>query len=274
MAEALRTGRLPLSFHRPRGLTLVELMVVVAIIAVLATILLPVIHSIREQGKGIVCMDHQRQLWQGFVLFAADHDGRLPGDLFDYPPPYLDGGDWLAAPAPRWGNGTTDSFDSAPQGGTLFKYVNHNYAIYRCPSLEAGDAPWYEGGGRGGSNGRWDYVAFSTFAGCHLHRVPNTCRFTDAATTLRLPTPIICEERAASINGNQMDGCHAEGDQLGHQHRRGSYYASPDGAVNWFDEATDASARNWFVVGPTGATCGMGLPLRSGDFERLGNFGF
>lgn len=261
----------------PRGgapraaFTLIELMVSIGVIALLVAITLPALHAAREQGRGVVCMNHLHQLWQGFTLFAADHDGRLPGNANDYASPDPDAHDWLAASGPRW---TVDTLNTAPQQGTLFRYVNRDYRVYRCPSLEAGPAPWYEGGGKGGSNGRWDYVAFTTFAGCHLHRIPNTCTFSYNATMLTLPTPIICEEDAATINGNNMEGCHSEGDQLGHQHRGGSYYASPDGTVNWFVEPMDACAFNWSVRGSTGKVCNMGSSVSSGYFEKYGNVGF
>lgn len=262
-------GQSLMSPRRRQGFTLVELLVVIGVIAVLVAILLPAVHSVREQGRGVVCINHERQLWQGFVMFAADHDGRLPGSNADYPVLTPDGGDWLAAPADIW----HDSFSTAPQGGTLFKYVNHNYSIYRCPSLEDAPASAYEAGGGGGSNGRWDYVAFTTFAGCHLSRVPNTCTFQYNGTVLTLPTPIICEEETGTINGVNMEDCHAEGDQLGHQHRGGGYYASPDGTVNWFSEPQDACALNWWVVTSAGKPFHMGVQVKSGDFERLTNVG-
>jgi hypothetical protein len=247
-------------------------MVSIGVIAVLIAILLPVIHSVREQGRGVVCQSHLRQLWQGFVAFSADHDGRLPGNNFDFPVPSAnpDGGDWLAAPANTW----VDSFSTAPQGGTLFKYVGGNYSIYRCPSLELASAPWYEGGIGAGSNGRWDYVAFTAFAGCHLQRVPNTCTFSADGTTLTLPTPIICEEEAGTINGSNMEGCHSEWDQLGHQHRGGCYYASPDGTVNWFAEPMDANAWSWSVLTSAGKPYNIGNPSVSGYFERRSSVGW
>ena len=40
---------------RFRGLTLVELLVVIAVIAMLAALLLPVFHSAREQARATVC---------------------------------------------------------------------------------------------------------------------------------------------------------------------------------------------------------------------------
>jgi prepilin-type N-terminal cleavage/methylation domain-containing protein len=271
MHVALVRQSLIMSSRRRPGFTLVELLVVIGVIAVLVAILLPAVHSVREQSHGVVCTNNLRQLWNGFVMFAADHDGRLPGNANDYLLPDPDAHDWLAASGQRW---TVDTLNTAPQQGTLFRYVNRDYRIYRCPSLEPAPAPWYEGGGGGGSNGRWDYVAFTTFAGCHLHRVPNTCTFNYNGTVLNLPTPILCEEEAGTINGVNMEACHAERDELGHQHRGGSYYASPDGTVNWFAEPMDANAWNWSVLGPTGATCNLGTNINSCRFERDGNVGF
>jgi hypothetical protein len=89
-----------------------------------------------------------------------------------------------------------------------------------------------------------------------------------------LPTPIICEEEAGTLNGQNMDGCHAWLDQLGHQHRGGCYYASPDGTVNWFSEPMDANTLNWWVAGPSGAPCSMGYVCNSGYFEIHGTKGF
>jgi prepilin-type N-terminal cleavage/methylation domain-containing protein len=264
-------GRRRKSQGRWPGFTLVELLVVIGAISVLIAILFPTIHSVREQARGVACTNHLRTLWQGYVLFAADHDGRLPGNANDYALPDPDAHDWLARSGKRW---TVDTLNTAPQEGTLFRYVNRDYRIYRCPSLEPAPSGSYEEGGGGGSNGRWDYVAFTIFAGCHLHRIPNTCTFSDNGTVLTLPTPIICEEDGGTINGVNMEGCHAESDQLGHQHRGGSYYASPDGSVNWFSEPMDAGAGNWWVAGPTGAPCNMGHVCNSGYFELHGKNGF
>lgn len=67
---------------------------------------------------------------------------------------------------------------------------------------------------------------------------------------------------------------------MGHQHRGGGHYVSPDGSVNWFVEplAVDSSgaptgggsnAMSWYVVGQRGTMINMGLPpLTWGVFER------
>jgi len=272
MRQALEQPR----FSRPvcarQGFTLVELLVVIAVILVLVALLLPALTAAREQARGVVCQSHLRQLWHGFLLFAADHDNRLPGNEFDYLNPDPSAQDWLGPPFKQqyW----VDSWSGAPQQGTLFPYMNHDYSVYLCPSLElAPPSPAdFNLGPGGGSNGRYDYAAFTTFDGCHLSRVPLTAvyKYNDG-TQVTLPTPIICEEDAGTLNGWSMEGNHCGGDLMGHQHRGGGYYASPDGTVNWFAESLDPNqngASDWYVKSQRGVEWSMGIPMAAGLFEQ------
>jgi prepilin-type N-terminal cleavage/methylation domain-containing protein/prepilin-type processing-associated H-X9-DG protein len=59
------------------GFTLVELMVVVAMIAVLAGLLLPSWSQARQRAEGVVCLNHLRQLQTAWHLYSVDHNGRL-----------------------------------------------------------------------------------------------------------------------------------------------------------------------------------------------------
>jgi len=62
---------------RPRGLTLVELLVVVAIIGTLIGVLLPAVQSAREATRRASCLNNMRQI----VLACANHEaarGRFP----------------------------------------------------------------------------------------------------------------------------------------------------------------------------------------------------
>ena len=68
------------------GFTLVELLIVVAIIALLAALLFPVFAKIRERGRQTVCLSNLRQLGLATALYAQDSDDRYPyggdpGDL-------------------------------------------------------------------------------------------------------------------------------------------------------------------------------------------------
>ncbi len=61
-----------------RAFTLVELLVVVAIFALLAALLFPVLASVREQGRKTACANNLHQLYGAFALYAEDHDRYLP----------------------------------------------------------------------------------------------------------------------------------------------------------------------------------------------------
>jgi prepilin-type N-terminal cleavage/methylation domain-containing protein/prepilin-type processing-associated H-X9-DG protein len=63
---------------RRSGFTLVELLVVTAILALLAAILLPALAHARTQARTAVCASNLRQLGMAFALYAQDADERLP----------------------------------------------------------------------------------------------------------------------------------------------------------------------------------------------------
>jgi len=61
----------------PKAFTLIELLVVIAVIALLMAILLPVLQSVRNQGKGSVCQAHLHQWGLLFATLAETNEGRL-----------------------------------------------------------------------------------------------------------------------------------------------------------------------------------------------------
>lgn len=65
-----------------RGLTLVELLVVLAVLAILAGLLLPAVGRVRGQARLVQCAANLRQLGQGAAAYAADSGGWLPCDAF------------------------------------------------------------------------------------------------------------------------------------------------------------------------------------------------
>jgi prepilin-type N-terminal cleavage/methylation domain-containing protein/prepilin-type processing-associated H-X9-DG protein len=63
--------------HR-RAFTLTELLVVVAIVAILAALLFPVLAQAREAGRRAACLSNERQLGAAVTLYLQDYDERFP----------------------------------------------------------------------------------------------------------------------------------------------------------------------------------------------------
>lgn len=67
--------------YRPRrrgAFTLLELLVVVAIVAVLAGVLAPVLSKITVSSRNVQCQNQLRQIGAAMITHAGDHNGLLP----------------------------------------------------------------------------------------------------------------------------------------------------------------------------------------------------
>src|SRR5687767_12806573 len=62
----------------PRGFTIVELLIVIAIISFIAALLLPALTGAKNRGKGADCISRLRQIGIGFRLWANDNEGYFP----------------------------------------------------------------------------------------------------------------------------------------------------------------------------------------------------
>lgn len=60
------------------GFTLVEILTVIAIIAVLGAIALPAVRGVRDSANQVKCASNMRQIGQAMALFAQDNNGQFP----------------------------------------------------------------------------------------------------------------------------------------------------------------------------------------------------
>lgn len=60
-----------------QGFTLVELLVTVAILAVLASLLFPTFYSARNKSKQAVCLSNLGQIGKGIAMYAIDYDDHI-----------------------------------------------------------------------------------------------------------------------------------------------------------------------------------------------------
>lgn len=64
-----------------RAFTLIELLIVIAIIAILAAILFPVLARAKEAAKKTQCASNMRQIGLGLRMYADDWDGGMPESM-------------------------------------------------------------------------------------------------------------------------------------------------------------------------------------------------
>ena len=239
-----------------KGFTLVELLVVIGIIAILIAILMPALGRARDQARGVACSSNMRQMILGVHMFAQDHKGHTPGNHVDAGNADPEKRSWLSGDLVDPAN----TLLNAPQSGTLFRYVKEP-ELYKCPSRD-------QMGGRsnGGAftNEKFDYTIAQVFAGARVAAIPAEGRymFLPSGQTGMYPTPYFVEETAFRVNNLNIDGGWSNVDEHSDHHRGGSYYASMDGSVHWFNgrkkpatstddyQSNPAQAWQWYTKSP------------------------
>ncbi len=70
----------PAAIHSGRrGFTLVELLVVVAIIALLIAMLMPSLAGAREEARRVACLSQLKQVGSAIIMYVGESDQYLPG---------------------------------------------------------------------------------------------------------------------------------------------------------------------------------------------------
>jgi prepilin-type N-terminal cleavage/methylation domain-containing protein len=117
----------------PQGFTFIQLLVVIAIIAILAALLIPALGRAKEHARAVVCVNNLKQLGIAWQMYPLDNnDWLVPNNPANYGGP---DGKWL----PSWALG--DIRYGKPEGtnvayvreGLLGPYLQ-THQVFKCPS--------------------------------------------------------------------------------------------------------------------------------------------
>jgi len=111
-----------------RAFTLVELLVTIAVVAILAALLLPVLSSVRLMAQRISCLNNVKQLALGSFMYASDNSRHAGIETSAFP-----GGNWM---------------------GTLNEYASVK-GILMCPAAPARQPAPARGNAQGYADRAW-----------------------------------------------------------------------------------------------------------------------
>lgn len=271
----MRAGR-TVSCSNAKGVraafTLVELLVVVAIIAILIAITMPAMRGARQQARAVVCGSNIRQVAVADAGYATEYNGRFcPGAI-----------GIRTSNLHRWHGVREDTHEPfKARGGPLTPFLTENEGIRACPSLreivtDAGAAFERGCGGYGYNQAYLGRVLSSPSGGSfavrtdacgvqseRVRRPADTMMFADAAFAVTggvieysfaeprfhpeylrynyRPDPSIHFRHRGEANVAWCDG-HVSRSKRTKTYSSGMYRGDPDSQqLGWFGEADDNS---------------------------------
>jgi prepilin-type N-terminal cleavage/methylation domain-containing protein/prepilin-type processing-associated H-X9-DG protein len=115
-----------------KAFTLVEMLVVIAILAILASLLLPGLSRAKRSAHSVQCSNNLRQLQLAWLTYATDLEDRLVPNWHTW-----NGASWQSASSTSnsWVVGTAFNNDSSAgiRQGALWPHTQSD-GLYRCPS--------------------------------------------------------------------------------------------------------------------------------------------
>jgi prepilin-type N-terminal cleavage/methylation domain-containing protein/prepilin-type processing-associated H-X9-DG protein len=109
---------------RARAFTLVELLVVIAVLGILAALLLPALSLVKRKAGQSMCLNNQKQLGMGVLMYLDEHNATFPGWASQHAG--FNSSDWI-----YWRtNLAYPQVEKSPIASTL---ANVTRKLFRCP---------------------------------------------------------------------------------------------------------------------------------------------
>lgn len=230
------------------GFTLIELMVVIAVIGILAGLLLPALSEARTKAYAAQCLNNLRQLHLGWAMFISDNDDALPpnSDVEDRSGKDAAHPSWVAGWL-RTENEAGSKSDNADESllvgakyaefGSIGVYVK-NPNVYRCPGDKSGRVRTMSMNAYMNGSGIWQQTNYITFRKSSEIRDPSA-------------TWVFIDEREDSINDGyfavEMNVRHAIIDYPASYHNGSGTLSFADGHVEshrWVEGTTSPPLRS------------------------------
>ena len=251
---------------RARGFTLVEMLVVVALIVLLISMIVPALQASREAARDTVCRTQIAQVGEAMRSLSIDNWQRLPG---------LWGPPW-AGTGPLEGSFMgkevfTGSYQPPPAAkpGTLVQYLSGGTAsrhFYRCPALPVGVF-----GSGVGSNGLFDVTMIQSLPGARVNHVPSRAEYVAGGPPVSVPLPVLIEEDPAfGINKQFIDMGHTSINRFAMTHfRTGGNYVAIDLSAHRLQFVTEQGPQGY----DWSTTMSNGTPVSLGVAKNYGMWG-
>jgi prepilin-type N-terminal cleavage/methylation domain-containing protein len=243
-----------------RGLTLVELLIVVGVISLLMALSLPALVRVRNQAQGTVCTQNQRTLALAWLLYKDDNNDRLVGGQVGKNPH-----DWVQGP--KGVGGVIERKKEGIRQGVLYRYAGRNIRVYRCPADERKLVP-----------GQMAYRSYSITGGANGEGWENAYVQAQRYSEIRQPAGKHVFVEEADPRGwnqgswvlNPRGGTWVDPMAIWHSRARGTLgYADGHAEIHrWADSSTVEMSRKQIFFHPVPAGQGQDLQFMINGFPQ------